>query len=34
MRLSGWTFLIISWGLITALVIFCFYRVFTKKKVD
>ena len=34
MRFSGWAFLILSWGAIIILTIFCFYRIFTKKKVD
>ncbi len=34
MRISGWVFLIASWTFILALTIFCFYRVFAKKKVD
>jgi len=34
MRPSGWVFLILSWGAIIALVAFCFYKIFTKKKVD
>ena len=34
MRISGWIFLILSWGLMFSLVLFCFYRIFAKKKVD
>ena len=34
MRLSGWAFLILSWGFIMLLTIFCFYRILTKKKVS
>lgn len=34
MRLSGWIFLAASWGFIIGLAVFCFYRVFTKKKID
>ena len=34
MKLSGWAFLIISWGFILSLLLFCFYKIFTKKKVD
>jgi len=34
MRCSGWIFLIISWAFILMLVSFCFYKVFTKKKVN
>jgi len=32
MSIAGWLFLIISWGLIIGLTIFCFARVFSKKK--
>ena len=34
MKLSGWLFLLVSWGFIIGLTIFCFYKIFTKKKVD
>ena len=34
MRLSGWAFLILSWGFIIALTVFCFYKIFAKKKVE
>ena len=34
MRASGWAFLVISWVSITALTVFCFYKILTKKKVD
>ena len=34
MRPSGWIFLILSWGFILGLVIFCFYKIFAKKRVD
>jgi len=34
MKPSGWAFLILSWGFISGLVIFCFYKILTKKKVD
>jgi len=34
MRITGWAFLIVSWALITGLVIFCFYKMFGKKRVD
>jgi len=30
MKLSGWIFMLFSWGLILSLVIFCFGRVFKK----
>lgn len=33
-RLSGWAFLILSWSAIVVLTVFCFYKIFTKKKVD
>ncbi len=31
MSLSGWIMLILSWGVVTALVAFCFYKVFTAR---
>jgi hypothetical protein len=34
MRLSGWIFLALSWGFILSLTAFCFWKVFTKKRVD
>jgi len=34
MTLSGWIFLILSWGLIIFLSVFSFYKILTKKKVD
>lgn len=33
MRPDGWLFLIISWGLIVGLTVFCFRQVFKKKTV-
>ena len=30
MKLSGWIFMIISWGMILGLAIFCFTRIFKK----
>jgi len=33
MRPSGWAFLAISWIFIIALTVFCFYEIFTKKKI-
>jgi len=33
MRTSGWIFLVTSWGLILGLTGFCFYKVFSKKKI-
>lgn len=32
MSISGWAFLILSWGLILALTVFCFIKVFSKKE--
>ena len=29
MSLAGWLLLILSWGVVTALVAFCFYKIFT-----
>ena len=34
MSLSAWIFLILSWGFILGLTIFCFWRVFSKKEMD
>jgi hypothetical protein len=34
MRPSGWLFLLASWGFIAGLVIYCFYKIFSKKKLD
>jgi len=34
MRYAGWFFMIASWTFILALSAFCFYKIFTKKKVD
>ena len=34
MTLSGWIFMVISWGLIIGLVVFCFIKIFRKKVVD
>ena len=31
-NLGGWIFLILSWGLIIGLVVFCFVKVFAKKE--
>ncbi len=31
MNLGGWVFIILSWGFIVILTIFCFYKVFSKK---
>ena len=32
MRFDGWLFLIISWGVIFGLTIFCFIKIFSKKE--
>jgi len=32
MTMLGWIFLILSWGLIIGLNIFCFYRILSSKK--
>jgi glycerol uptake facilitator-like aquaporin len=34
MRPAGWLFLACSWGFIVALVAFCFWKVFAKKRVE
>jgi len=34
MRPSGWAFLVLSWGFIIALVIFCLCKILAKKKVE
>ena len=34
MKASGLIFLILSWSCILGLAAFCFYKIFTKKKVD
>lgn len=31
MRLGGWAFLFFSWGLIIAMLIFCFHKIFANK---
>jgi hypothetical protein len=31
MKLSGWVFLIFSWGLILGLTVFCFTKVFLER---
>jgi len=33
MNSFGWLFLVFSWGLIIGLVVFCFIRIFSKKKI-
>jgi hypothetical protein len=32
MSVKGWLFLLMSWGAVTALVLFCFYNIFTKRR--
>lgn len=34
MKVSGWIFLIVSWTLIVGLLVFCFTRIFSKRKKD
>lgn len=34
MNLGGWIFLILSWGFILGLLIFCFAKVFSKKEMN
>jgi len=34
MKLGGWIFIFLSWGFILWLVVFCFIKVFSKKKID
>jgi hypothetical protein len=34
MKTGGWVFLILSWSFIVGLVAFCFFKIFTKKKVE
>jgi len=34
MSVSGWIFISVSWGLIVILTVFCFIKVFSKKKLD
>ncbi len=31
MSTKGWIFLIASWGLVSSLVVFCFYKLFRKR---
>jgi hypothetical protein len=31
MSIKGWIFLIVSWGVVIALVTICFYKIFFKK---
>jgi len=33
MNISGWIFLIVSWGLILGFTVFCFVKVFSKKEI-
>jgi hypothetical protein len=32
MKINGWIFLVVSWGLILGLTTFCFIKVFSKKE--
>jgi hypothetical protein len=32
MKLTGWIFIIFSWGLIIGMLTFCFIKVFSKKE--
>lgn len=32
MNIAGWIFMVISWGLILSLLIFCFDKVFSSQK--
>lgn len=32
MNVGGWIFLIVSWGFIIILTVFCFYKVLSKKE--
>jgi hypothetical protein len=32
MNIGGWIFLLISWGIILGLTVFCFVKVFSKKE--
>jgi hypothetical protein len=34
MTLLGWMFIFISWALILGLAVFCFKKIFEKKRVD
>jgi hypothetical protein len=31
MKISGWIFLIVSWGTIIVMAVFCFYQLWLKK---
>jgi len=31
MNIGGWIFLVVGWGLVTALIALCYYRIFKKK---
>jgi len=33
MKLTGWIFIIFSWGLIIGMFVFCFVKVFSKKEI-
>lgn len=34
MTLAGWIMLIVSWSAILVLVVFCFWKIFSKKEID
>lgn len=34
MKTGGWIFMALSWGFIIGLAVFCFYKIFSKKKVE
>jgi glycerol uptake facilitator-like aquaporin len=34
MTILGWVFLVISWGFIISMLVYCFYRVFSAEKLD
>lgn len=33
MKLTGWIFIIFSWGLIIGMLVFCLIKVFSKKEI-
>ena len=34
MKIGGWVFLMVSWGIILSLTTFCFIKVFSKKELN
>lgn len=34
MTLLSWVYMLVAWGIITGINVYCFYRVFTKKDND